>query len=424
MALAPLVLLVEDDPWLAESMEQALDSEGYRCLWVRDGAQALEVCQGLRPQIPSLYVGEAMTPVMSGLEFLQIYRGETFPSLIIGSSDTLLQEALDLGASQILQKPFRVEAFLEKVSELIGRAKAPEPELKRREFFKPRFQEVPAWSGALRQDWLDSICTFMNVECARVQIPLEGEFWCASSGGKLSHSFSHRRSSMKASLSSIALESGEPLWIPDLQSTPFFSATRWVGDFKECGIRSFCSLPLSLAGGVPIGTLDLLSKKPHFFSHLRTEVLKVLGSALLKDAMTTGSSRFEERSGLSVEEFSLLLRLLISESAALGEALSVIRLDDLVGETGQWWETTLREKGWGGALWASLGDSGGISGNCLIWWGMDSLTLQERLASLDRLVSASVFDATRFLGAPQKLLEQLYRQGAVAPQDQRQLRVA
>jgi hypothetical protein len=213
----------------------------------------------------------------------------------------------------------------------------------------------------------------------------------------------------------MALDWGEPLWIQDLESLPLFSAARSAPDLKRS--RAFFCIPLTSEDGVPRGTLELLSAKPTFISHLDARVLKVLASSLLRNA---GSQESDQVWGLSVPEFSQLLELLILRAAATGQALSVIRIEDFSNQTESSWETTLREQGWGGALWSSFGPYG----NCVLWWGMEAMTLQHGLASLDLQVSASVFDATQFLGAPQKLMAQLFRQSLVASREERSLEAA
>jgi hypothetical protein len=233
------------------------------------------------------------------------------------------------------------------------------------------------WGHWVRRDWLESLSALMGMDFARVQIP--------------------NRSSHSKSLGRISLEWGEALWIQDLESLPLFSAARRSHDLD--GTRAFFCVPLAVDGGAPLGTLELLSAKPTFISHLDARILKVLAASLVREAMARES---HQAWGLGVTEFAQLLDLLILRAVATGQDLSVIRLEGPAQEPGFGWETTLRKQGWGGAFW--------VCTPCILWWGLEAMTLQEKLASLDLQVEASVFDATQFLGAPQKLLAQLFRQ--------------
>jgi CheY-like chemotaxis protein len=66
-----LVLVVDDDQSLRESMSKLLDSRGYSVLQAENGQEALRVLK-TTPRFPRLVVLDMAMPVMDGRRFLKV----------------------------------------------------------------------------------------------------------------------------------------------------------------------------------------------------------------------------------------------------------------------------------------------------------------------------------------------------------------
>ena len=115
-----LVLIVDDDPDILQTLGLCLSTEGYRVLMAANGEEALEVLKSERPHVILL---DLMMPVMDGWQFVAEMdaRGQRGAPLLILSADRAVQgHAGNLRASGHLAKPFDLDKVLETVSHLIG----------------------------------------------------------------------------------------------------------------------------------------------------------------------------------------------------------------------------------------------------------------------------------------------------------------
>lgn|SRR2546425_7069684 len=104
-----LVLVVEDDRPVRETLVEALELEGYSVQAVENGRRALQVMAKRRPDAIIL---DLMMPTMDGWEFRRLQRevhGE-IPVLVV--SATANPRLDDLHADAFLMKPFDLEQFL------------------------------------------------------------------------------------------------------------------------------------------------------------------------------------------------------------------------------------------------------------------------------------------------------------------------
>src|SRR3954470_5614551 len=74
------VLIVEDEPSLAESIEYTLEREGFRPAVALDGAAGIEK---FRTERPSLVLLDLMLPTLSGLDVCRIIRAESTVPIVM-----------------------------------------------------------------------------------------------------------------------------------------------------------------------------------------------------------------------------------------------------------------------------------------------------------------------------------------------------
>ena len=115
-----LVLVVDDDPDILQTLALCLSTEGYRVQMAANGKEALEALAAERPAIILL---DLMMPVMDGWQFVAELdkRGARAAPLLILSADRAVQgHAAKLRADAFLAKPFDLDELLVKVSQLTG----------------------------------------------------------------------------------------------------------------------------------------------------------------------------------------------------------------------------------------------------------------------------------------------------------------
>ncbi len=114
-----LILLVEDDPAIRDSLVECLTLEGYQVEAAGDGAEALRRL-GVPPR-PDLVLADMVMPVMGGAELLQRIRAErALAELPVVMMTAALPpgETGTLGADGYLAKPFEIEELFEVVGRL------------------------------------------------------------------------------------------------------------------------------------------------------------------------------------------------------------------------------------------------------------------------------------------------------------------
>jgi len=120
----PLILLAEDDPDMRRMLASSLRQD-YEVVEVSDGDEALTwlgpgVLDGDSERLPALIVSDIRLPYFSGLEILegmQLASRRVPVILITGFGDTETHAAArQLGAQQVLDKPFEIRELLDAVA--------------------------------------------------------------------------------------------------------------------------------------------------------------------------------------------------------------------------------------------------------------------------------------------------------------------
>jgi two-component system response regulator RegX3 len=116
------VLIVEDEPSLAESIEYTLEREGFRTTVAPDGAVAIA---RFRAERPGLVLLDLMLPQLSGLDVCRIIRAEsTVPIVILTAKGAESDKVagLELGADDYVTKPFSMRELVSRVRAQVRRA--------------------------------------------------------------------------------------------------------------------------------------------------------------------------------------------------------------------------------------------------------------------------------------------------------------
>ncbi len=118
----PLVLVVEDELTLAQTLELYLRREDFRTERAGDGARALELFRVARPDLVILDLG---LPGLDGLEVLKTVRAQSAtPVIILTARDEEVDELLGfgLGADDYLVKPVAARKLMARVKAVLRRA--------------------------------------------------------------------------------------------------------------------------------------------------------------------------------------------------------------------------------------------------------------------------------------------------------------
>jgi CheY-like chemotaxis protein len=120
MLVPPLILVVDDDPDILETVSELLEEEHYRVARARNGKEALE---RVAEEAPALILLDLMMPVMDGFTFATELRKlpamAKIPILVI-TAEGNPSRSRQLGAQGFLAKPFDIDTLLDKVRELLN----------------------------------------------------------------------------------------------------------------------------------------------------------------------------------------------------------------------------------------------------------------------------------------------------------------
>ena len=111
------ILIIDDDPDVRGLLEQTLTTAGYKVTLAADGQEGLA---NYHKSPANLVITDLYMPNREGLETIKDLR-RLFPDLPIiamsgkPTAETMLHVAEQLGAVQVLQKPFTAEELLEAV---------------------------------------------------------------------------------------------------------------------------------------------------------------------------------------------------------------------------------------------------------------------------------------------------------------------
>ncbi len=117
----PTVLVVEDEESFVEALKVGLKREGFRVEVARDGVQALEMFDIVKPDVILL---DIMLPKMSGVDVCRQLRKKTLTPIIMVTAkgaeiDTVV--GLEVGADDYVTKPYRLRELTARIRAVLRR---------------------------------------------------------------------------------------------------------------------------------------------------------------------------------------------------------------------------------------------------------------------------------------------------------------
>ena len=117
-----LILLVDDDSEIIESMRTVLENQGYGVLVARDGNAGLTIAER---ENPDLIILDMMMPKKSGflvLEKLKGRPGGLIPTIMITGNEGSRHRAYAkmLGVRDYIRKPFAMEKLVRSVDRVLN----------------------------------------------------------------------------------------------------------------------------------------------------------------------------------------------------------------------------------------------------------------------------------------------------------------
>lgn len=123
--LKPLILIVEDEPGIADTLQYALRTEGFESMWCASAEAALAA---LGARAPALVILDVGLPDMSGFELFKRLR-ERFdvPVVFLTARGDEIDRVvgLELGADDYVAKPFSPRELVARVRSVLRRSTRP-----------------------------------------------------------------------------------------------------------------------------------------------------------------------------------------------------------------------------------------------------------------------------------------------------------
>ena len=116
------VLLVEDDPWIRDSLRRFFANENCALMAVETGEDALEI---IKENDCDIVITDYRLPGMDGLEFLKKAQGinNRFKKILVTAymTEAVLSEAFRLGVHEFIEKPFSTEDVEEALARVLAK---------------------------------------------------------------------------------------------------------------------------------------------------------------------------------------------------------------------------------------------------------------------------------------------------------------
>lgn len=115
------VLLVEDEDGFVEALSVGLKREGFRVQAARDGAEALDVFDAVKPDVVLL---DVMLPKVSGIDVCrELRRRSDVPIIMVTAKGSEIDTVvgLEVGADDYVTKPYRLRELVARMRAVLRR---------------------------------------------------------------------------------------------------------------------------------------------------------------------------------------------------------------------------------------------------------------------------------------------------------------
>jgi len=115
MTISNVILIVDDDPAIRDSLSKELRAAGYGTTTAADGSEGMAAFQS---QVPDLVLTDLAMPRSDGFELIAAIRASSRVPIVVLSvrgADPDKVRALDLGADDFVTKPFSMTELLARV---------------------------------------------------------------------------------------------------------------------------------------------------------------------------------------------------------------------------------------------------------------------------------------------------------------------
>ena len=117
-----LILVIDDEPGILKLIKQLLSDEEYRVVTAKEGGEAVQKAEELRPD---LIILDMMLPDMDGMEVMRHLREiANTPIIVLTARGTDREKAagLEMGADDYVAKPFHPEELAARVRAVLRRS--------------------------------------------------------------------------------------------------------------------------------------------------------------------------------------------------------------------------------------------------------------------------------------------------------------
>ena len=122
------VLVVEDEESFVEALVVGLKREGFRVKVARDGLEALDAFEAVRPDLVLL---DVMLPKMSGIDVCREIRSRAprVPIIMVTAKSSEIDTVvgLEVGADDYVTKPYRLRELVARMRAVLRRTPAEDP---------------------------------------------------------------------------------------------------------------------------------------------------------------------------------------------------------------------------------------------------------------------------------------------------------
>lgn len=288
VAEAVTVLIVDDEDDLAGSIEMLLALDGYRTARARDGVQALELLELLKPDVMLL---DMNMPRLDGFGVLRaLAERRPCPIVAMSSFPAFLPKAIELGASRTLPKPFELEALRAVVRQardavaVTSAAPAAEPTVGL--FEDERVQRLQCLlvmeesTDACLDELVRTTAELLRTPMSLVSIITADRQWWKAMHGMPAALAQARGTPRSHSFCTHAVAARAPLVVSDAGAHPVFADNEMV---KDGVLKAYAGVPLVMDGIGALGTLCVLDREARTFSATDLQLLGLLAERVVAE---------------------------------------------------------------------------------------------------------------------------------------------